>query len=73
MPSLELSGDFSITSPRRTATSCSPYTQTRDVEVALNALTERGLKVEIALRSPTIEDVFLKLAGFRITAEGEAK
>ena len=50
-----------------------PYTQTRDVEVALNALTERGLKVEIALRSPTIEDVFLKLAGFRITAEGEAK
>ncbi|HLQ21161.1 MAG TPA: ABC transporter ATP-binding protein [Nitrososphaerales archaeon] len=50
-----------------------PYTQTRDVEVALNALTERGLKVEIALRSPTIEDVFLKLAGFSITAEGEAK
>src|SRR5207245_11693123 len=50
-----------------------PYTQTRDVEVALNALTQRGLKVEIALRSPTIEDVFLKLAGVRITAEGDAK
>ncbi len=50
-----------------------PYSETRDVEVALSALAERGLKVEIALRSPTIEDVFLKLAGVRITAEGEAK
>ena len=50
-----------------------PYTDTKDVEVALNALAERGLKVEMALRSPTIEEVFLKLAGFRITAEGEAK
>ena len=50
-----------------------PYTETRDVEVALNALSERGLNVEVALRSPSIEDVFLKLAGFRITAEGEAK
>src|SRR5439155_7112139 len=50
-----------------------PYTQTRDVEVALNALTERGVKVEIALRSLTIEDVFLKLSAFRITVEGQVK
>ncbi len=50
-----------------------PYTDTRDVEVALSALAERGLQVEMELGSPTVEDVFLKLAGFKITAEGEAK
>ncbi len=50
-----------------------PYTDTRDVEVALSALAERGLQVEMQLSSPTVEDVFLKLTGFKITAEGEAK
>jgi len=50
-----------------------PFTDTRDVEVALTGLAERGLQVEMEMRSPTIEDVFLKLAGFKITSEGEAK
>lgn len=50
-----------------------PFEETRDVQVALTALMERGLQVEMAVRTATIEDVFLKLAGIRITETGEAK
>ncbi|MBI3840790.1 MAG: ABC transporter ATP-binding protein [Thaumarchaeota archaeon] len=50
-----------------------PFAETRDVQVALTALAERGLKVDMQIRSATIEDVFLRLAGFRISESGEAK
>ncbi len=49
-----------------------PFTQTRDIQVALTAINERGLQVDMAIRSANIEDVFLKLAGFRISETGEA-
>jgi len=50
-----------------------PFDKTRDIQVALTALTERGLEVDMAIKSANIEDVFLKLAGFRISETGEAK
>jgi ABC-2 type transport system ATP-binding protein len=43
----------------------------RDVEVALTALVDRGLEVEVAFRSPTIEEVFLKLTGVKMSDAGE--
>ncbi|HXW36660.1 MAG TPA: ABC transporter ATP-binding protein [Nitrososphaerales archaeon] len=49
-----------------------PFEDVKDMQVALNALLERGLKVDMAVRTATIEDVFLKLAGFRMTEGGEA-
>ena len=49
-----------------------PFDRLRDLEVALAALVDRGLEAEIALRSPTIEDVFLKLAGVKMSDTGEA-
>jgi hypothetical protein len=36
-------------------------------------LTEMKLNKEIEIQSPTIEDVFLKVVGGRITEEGELK
>lgn len=50
-----------------------PFNETRDIQVALTALVERGLQADMAIRSANIEDVFLKLAGFRISETGEAK
>ncbi|MGP8125379.1 MAG: ABC transporter ATP-binding protein [Nitrososphaerales archaeon] len=50
-----------------------PFSDTRDVHVALTALMERGLQADLAIRSASLEDVFLKLAGFRISETGEAK
>jgi ABC-2 type transport system ATP-binding protein len=50
-----------------------PIEDSRDIQVALTALMERGLQVDMALKSGTIEDVFLKLSGFRMTETGEAK
>lgn len=49
-----------------------PFEDAKDIQVALTALMDRGLMVEMEVRSPTIEDVFLKLAGFRIKETGEA-
>ncbi|MDV3278476.1 MAG: ABC transporter ATP-binding protein [Nitrososphaerales archaeon] len=50
-----------------------PIEESRDIQVALTALMDRGLQVDMALKSGTIEDVFLKLSGFRMTETGEAK
>lgn len=50
-----------------------PFGDSRDIQVALTALMERGISVDMALRSADIEEVFLKLVGFRITESGEAK
>ena len=43
----------------------------RDLEVALTALVDRGLEVEVAFRSSTIEEVFLKLTGVKMSDAGE--
>ncbi len=48
-----------------------PFTRLRDVQVATTALVERGLEVEFYVKPPALEDVFLKLAGFRLTEGGE--
>ncbi len=50
-----------------------PFEQSRDIQVALTALVERGLQTDVSIRSANIEEVFLKLAGFRISETGEAK
>jgi hypothetical protein len=50
-----------------------PIQDSRDIQVALTALMERGVQVDLALRSGSIEDVFLRLSGFRMTETGEAK
>lgn len=49
-----------------------PFERLRDLEVALTALVDRGLEVEIEFSSPTLEDVLLKLAGFKMSDAGEA-
>jgi hypothetical protein len=49
-----------------------PFDRFRDLEVALTALVGRGLEAEVALRSPTVEDVFLRLAGVEMSDTGEA-
>ena len=49
-----------------------PLSGTKDLQVALTALAERGILIDVAIRTPTIEDVFLKLAGFGISESGEA-
>lgn len=48
-----------------------PFDRLRDLEVALTALVGRGLEVEVALRSPTMENVFRKLTGLRMSEAGE--
>lgn len=48
------------------------FDRLRDLEVALAALVDRGLEVEVTLRSPTIENVFLKLTGLKMSESGEA-
>jgi ABC-2 type transport system ATP-binding protein len=50
-----------------------PFDRLRDLEVALAALVDRGLEVEVALHSPTIGDVFLKLTGLKMSENSEAK
>jgi len=50
-----------------------PFHDTRDIHVALTALIERGLQADMTIRSASLEDVFLKLAGFRISESGEAR
>ena len=50
-----------------------PIQDTKDIQVALTALVERGVKADIAIRSGSIEDVFLRLSGFRMTETGEVK
>lgn len=49
-----------------------PFDRLRDLEVALTALVGRGLEAEVLLRSPTMEDVFLKLTGMKMSDTGEA-
>jgi ABC-2 type transport system ATP-binding protein len=49
-----------------------PFDRLRDLEVAFAALVDRGLEVEVALRSPTMEDVFLRLTGLKTSDSGEA-
>jgi ABC-2 type transport system ATP-binding protein len=49
-----------------------PFEDTKDIQVALTALMERGINVEVSLRTESLEDVFLKLAGFRMPETGEA-
>ena len=39
----------------------------------MSTLTEKKIDTEVELQTPTIEDVFLKIAGGRITEEGELK
>ena len=39
----------------------------------MSTLTEKKIDKEVELQTPTIEDVFLKIAGGRITEEGELK
>jgi len=50
-----------------------PFEESKDIQVALTALMERGLEVEMELKSASIEDVFLKLSGFRMTETGDVK
>ncbi len=50
-----------------------PFEDMRDMQVALTALVERGIRLEIAVRTATIEDVFLRIAGYRLTDGGETK
>ena len=40
---------------------------------ALSTLTSMNLDKEVEIQTPTIEDVFLKVVGGRITEEGELK
>lgn len=49
-----------------------PFTRTSEIQEALTALSQRGLSAELEVKSPTIEEVFLKLTGFIITQGGEA-
>ncbi len=49
-----------------------PFSQTVEIQEALSILAHRGLSSEVEVKSPSIEDVFLKLTGFTITAGGEA-
>ena len=49
-----------------------PFDRLRDLEVALTALVGRGLEVEVALHSPTMEDAFQKLTGLKMSDTGEA-
>jgi hypothetical protein len=39
----------------------------------MTSLTEMKIGMDIEIQTPTIEDVFLKIAGGRITEEGELK
>jgi len=50
-----------------------PFGDVRDIQVALTALMERGIQADMTLRSASLEDVFLKLAGYRISDSGEVK
>jgi ABC-2 type transport system ATP-binding protein len=50
-----------------------PIDRLRDLEVALTALVGRGLEAEVTLYSPTLEEVFLKLTGLKMSDSGEAK
>lgn len=50
-----------------------PVENPRDIQIALNALFERGLNFEMEIRSPNVEYVFLKLTGYRIKETGEAE
>jgi ABC-2 type transport system ATP-binding protein len=49
-----------------------PFSLTSEIQEALATLSQRGLSAELEVKSPTIEDVFLKLTGFTITQGGEA-
>ncbi len=49
-----------------------PFDRLRDLEVALTSLVGRGLEVEVVLRSPTLEGLFLQLTGSKISDTGEA-
>jgi ABC-2 type transport system ATP-binding protein len=50
-----------------------PYGDARDLLTALSALSERGIQAEMEIKVPRMEDVFLRVTGFNITQEGEAK
>jgi ABC-2 type transport system ATP-binding protein len=43
----------------------------RDIQLALNALFDRGLTFEMEIKSANMEYVFLKLTGYRIKETGE--
>jgi len=50
-----------------------PVENSKDIQVALTALMERGVQADMALKTGTIEDVFLRLSGFHMTEAGDAK
>jgi len=50
-----------------------PIESMKDIQVALTALLERGVQADIALKTGTIEDVFLRLSGFHITEGGDVR
>ncbi|HME19485.1 MAG TPA: ABC transporter ATP-binding protein [Nitrososphaerales archaeon] len=50
-----------------------PVENSKDIQVALTALLERGVQPDLALKSGTIEDVFLRLSGVRMTEAGDAR
>jgi ABC-2 type transport system ATP-binding protein len=45
----------------------------KEMWLALSTLTDMKMDKEIEIQAPTIEDVFLKVVGARITEEGELK
>jgi len=49
-----------------------PFSHTAETQEALSVLGRLGLCPEMEIKSPTVEDVFLKLTGFSISAGGEA-
>lgn len=50
-----------------------PFNNSKDLQIALTALSERGIETEMEVRYPNLEDVFLKLVGARISEEGEVR
>lgn len=50
-----------------------PIETSKDIQVALTALLERGVQPDMALKTGTIEDVFLRLSGFHMTEAGDTK
>jgi ABC-2 type transport system ATP-binding protein len=49
-----------------------PFERLRDLEVALTALVDRGLEVEVDLRFPSMANVFRRLTGQKVSEAGEA-
>jgi ABC-2 type transport system ATP-binding protein len=48
-----------------------PFSCTAEIQKALSVLSERGIACEMEEKTPNLEDVFLKLTGFKIKAGGQ--